>query len=85
MILILKHDSVMNEIETLIKYFVCYIKLSSPQTTCGTVSVRVCVYLAGYPVWTELSKAKGGLYSPQQSHHIQVLYPPPGNSTDVTS
>ncbi len=51
---------------------------------CVCVCVCVCVHLAGHPVWTELSKAEGRLDSPQQSHHVQVLYPPPGNSTDVT-
>ena len=40
--------------------------------------VCACVYLAGDPVWTELSKAEGRLDSPQQSHHVQVLYPSPG-------
>lgn len=44
-------------------------------------SVCVSVYLAGHPVWAQLSEAKGGLYSPQQSHHIQVLYSPSANST----
>ena len=35
-------------------------------------------------MWTELSKTQRRLDSPQQSHHVQVLYPPPGNSTEVT-
>lgn len=48
---------------------------------CGTMRVR---YLAGHPVWTEFSKAEGRLDSPQQSHNIQMLYPPPENSTDAT-
>lgn len=53
---------------------------------CGlhTMFGHLFVYLARHPVRTELSKAEGRLDSPQQSHHIQVLYPPPGNSTDVT-
>ena len=73
-----------SEFESLIKYFVYFLLPSHNVRAFVAPCVCVFVYLAGHPVWTELSKAEGRLDSPQQSHNIQVLYPPPGNSTDVT-
>lgn len=43
-----------------------------------------CVYLAGDSVGTKLSKAEGRLDSPQQSHHIEVLNPPPEYRCHIT-
>lgn len=45
------------------------------------VHVFVKTHLTGHSVRTKLAKAQWGLDPPQQGHHIEVLYPTPGDHT----